>query len=113
MKNENNTKATISVKPDAKEKFIEHLEKINQERYSKSKVYASDWLTYMMDNMPDSLREGIKSHKMTIIDEQLRVRSIYEKENGKLTNEKWELLKISGNLKSYFKKHSTLSLEAL
>ena len=112
MKNENTIKATISVKPDAKEKFLKHLDKINQERYSKCKIHAYDWLNFMMDNMPDSLREGLKSYKMTILDEQLRIRSIYEKENGKIDDEKWELLKISGGLKGYFKKHSLISLES-
>ncbi len=112
MKNENTTKATISVKPETKERFLKHLEEVNQERHSKSKIYANDWLTFIMDNMADSLKEGIKSHKMTILDEQLRIRSIYEKENGRINDEKWELLKISGGLKGYFKKHSLISLEA-
>jgi ubiquitin C-terminal hydrolase len=111
MKNENNTKSTISVKPETKEKFLKHLEKINQERSSKSKIYANDWLTFVMDNMPEPLRESIKSHKMTILDEQLRIRFLYEKENGLVDNEKWELLKISGVLKSFFKKHSKMSID--
>ena len=37
---------------------------------------------------------------------------LYEKENGQINDEKWELLKISGGLKGYFKKHSLISLEA-
>jgi len=112
MKNENTAKATISVKPEVKEKFLKHLEEINQERYSKGKIHAYDWLNFMMDNMSDSLREGLKSYKMTILDEQLRIRSIYEKENGQIDDEKWEILKISGGLKGFFKKHSLISLES-
>jgi len=112
MKNENNTKSTISIKPETKERFLKHLEEINHERHSKAKIYANDWLTFVMDNMPNSLRESIKTHKMTILDEQLRIRSLYEKEHGELDNEKWELLKISGSLKGFFKKHSSMSLEA-
>jgi hypothetical protein len=111
MKNENTTKVTISVKPETKEKFLKHLEQINQERHSKGKIYANDWLSFVMDNMPSSLREGIKTYKMTILDEQLRIRSIYEKENGHTSDEQWETLKITGCLKSYFKKHSLVSLE--
>jgi len=112
MKNENTVKATISVKPEVKEKFTEHMVKINNDRHSKGKITASDWLIFIMDNMPESLRDGIKSHKMTILDEQLRARSIYEKEHGQIDDEKWEILKISGGLKTYFKKHSSISLEA-
>jgi len=61
MKKENTTKATISVKPETKERFLNHLEEINQERHSKGKVYVNDWLSFVMDNIPDSLREGMKS----------------------------------------------------
>jgi hypothetical protein len=111
MKNENTDKASISVKTETKERFLKLLEETNKERYSKGKIYANDWLTFVMDNMPDSLREDIKKHKMTVLDEQLRIRSIYEKENGDMNDEKWELLKISGGLKAFFKKHSLISLE--
>lgn len=112
MKNEKSTKSTISVKPEVKEVFLKHLEELNQGRYSKGKIYSTDWLLFVIENMSDSMKEGIKSHKMTILDEQRRIRVIYEKENSKVSDEKWELLKISGGLKSYFKKYSSLSLEA-
>ncbi len=112
MNLKSSTKSTISVKPEVKERFLRHIEELNQKRHSKSKIIPNDWLTFFIDNMTDSQVEGLRSHKMTILDEQQRIRSIYEKENSKVSDEKWELLKISGVLKTYFKKHSIISLDA-
>ena len=50
------------------------------------------------------------SSKITIVDEMPRIRKLWEEQNKKVTDEKWEFMKITGELTEFFKQHSIIKL---
>ena len=100
-------RTTLPIKRKTKEMADKLLLKLNKNKLG-SKIYPDDLVQFWVSKMNDDLCKELQQSKITIVDEMPRIRKLWEEENNKISDEKWELLKISGELTDFFKRHSIL-----
>jgi adenylate kinase family enzyme len=93
---------TLTIKRKIKEMTDKLLKKLNKNMLG-SKIYPDDLVNFWVDRMTDDLCLEIQQSKLTIVDEMPRIRKLWENSNTKVTDEKWELMKITGELTGFFK----------
>lgn len=117
MQNKKNTKqkkgsgkrATIPVRKATKEVVDKLVERANKNRPG-GKIFPDDLINYLITIFSDSDVAKLQHLKVTILDEEPRIKQLYFKQHGEVSDAKWELMKCSGLLADFFKAHSRVVL---
>jgi hypothetical protein len=107
--NTNGNRTTLPIKRKTKELTDKLLKKLNKNKLG-SKIYPDDLVLFWVSKMDAQLCKELQQSKITIVDEMPRIRKLWEDTNSRITDENWELMKISGELTGFFKQHSIIKL---
>lgn len=108
--NTSGNRTTLPIKRKTKELTDKLLKKLNKNKLG-SKIYPDDLVQFWVNKMDDELCKELQQSKITIVDELPRIRKLWEEKNSRISDEKWELMKISGELTGFFKQHSMIKLQ--
>ncbi|PIK16432.1 hypothetical protein [Halobacteriovorax sp. JY17] len=103
-------RTTLPIKRKTKELTDKLLKKLNKTKLG-SKIYPDDLVQFWVSKMNDDLCKELQQSKITIVDEMPRIRKLWEDKNIKISDEKWELMKITGELTDFFRQHSMIKLQ--
>ena len=119
MKTKNsNIKASIygklNLEKETKIKFDKLLSEINKNSGLKKKVAPNSLQSYLIELFAkdhDQHKKTLQLSSLTWIEEEERLRPVWENKNRKVSKEQWELLKCTGQLVGFFKEHSRIPLD--
>jgi len=95
-------KFTISCSENSKKRF-DLLSKKLKKKSTGYPIYSDDIVSYWLDNMTTNDENNIINSKVTIVHIMPKARILWEKEKGKISDENWEFLKVSGKVFKFVK----------
>ena len=108
---EDNIYKSLRVKEPTKKSVTDFLKKINTEDDS-GKISCDDLISYFIQNVTTEDIEKLRLGSITWEHEDRRLRKLYEKKKGKVSEAKWREMLFLGQLQSFIGEHSRLPLGA-
>lgn len=99
----------IRVEKSTKELVDKKLKRMNSDPLS-DKVKYSLLVEYLVKKMTPEDEKELQKLALTWETEEKRLKHLYEKKKGKVSPKRWRELTLSGQLISFFKEHSRLSI---
>lgn len=106
-KKKNDEYSSIRVKGSTKSNVNKFLEKINKAEDC-GKITFDSLVSYFLENTSQEDIEVLQKGAITWAHEDKRLKRLWEKKKGKVTETKWKEMLYLGHLREFISKHSRL-----
>ncbi len=111
QKTESNIYKSIRVKESTKEKVTNFLNKVNKSEDC-GKISFDDLISFFLENVTIDDIKKLHLRSITWEHEDRRLRKLYEKKKGKISDAKWREMTFLGHIQSFVNEHSRLPVGA-
>ena len=98
---------SIRVKDATKQKINKFLNKVNKSEDT-GKITFDDLMNYFLENIETKDVEQLQLRTVTWVHEEKRLRKLYERQKGRITEVRWKQMLCLGELQEFFNEHSRL-----
>ena len=105
------TYKSIRIKQTTKTKVDKLLQEINKQEDG-GKVTFDQLVNYFLSKIEKEDLKNLQLQSVTWVHEEKRLRKLYEKKKGNISEEKWKQMLCLGELRSFFNTHSRLPIDA-
>jgi hypothetical protein len=105
----NNNYTSIRVKLSTKESINKFIEKINNTEDC-GKITFDALANYLLNNISKEDIDNLQLKSVTWTHEDKRLRRLWEKKKGKVSENKWKEMLYMGQLQSFIKEHSRITI---
>ncbi len=105
----NDNYSSIRIKENTKNGVIKFLEKINTSEFC-GRITPDSFVSYFLENVTKEDIEKLQIKSITWAHEDKRLRKLWEKKKGKVSENSWKEMLYLGQLKEFISEHSRLQI---
>ena len=106
------TYKSIRVKSSTKSKIQNFLAKVNKSSDG-GKISFDQLVSFLLENTKQSEIDKLVLSSLTWVHEEKRLRLLYEKKKGTISDSKWKQMLFQGELLTFTKEHSRIPISIL